>query len=402
MKSFLLLDIDGVLLKAGGYRRSFVDTANHFLSEMGQEHLSVNDRMAETFELYGIRCEWDMAPLILAAFFEWYAANSGWKGSFGADALHRCLPPYGKQAEFETAMLKQIDVFSHFPVNDADLAVLICNACREQKERGPLPHLGADPVLPALLYGSLDPHCSEIFRWLAALVLGSETFSSFFGIPAPVETSSYLMEKDTPLISKAWRERLRQEAGEECFPCVMTYRPTRIPRSASWKPEDDYLHTPEGECAMRMLEWDDGRVRMIGGGDIFYLEQRSGVKRDTFAKPHPIHALAGLLDTLCRDEKLAVELAKKLWDLDQAGSYEVNPAAELLRTDEALRVAVFEDSMAGILSCKDMVNLLCRFGYHVEMYLYGILTTPEKSLAMQKIGAKMMCDINQALADYLR
>lgn len=70
-RKVLLLDIDGVLVRPGGYRRSYRDTVNSFLREFGLERFGLqDDRFAEQFEACEIPAEWDMVPLTLAMVFD--------------------------------------------------------------------------------------------------------------------------------------------------------------------------------------------------------------------------------------------------------------------------------------------------------------------------------------------
>ena len=57
---FMLLDIDGVLLEAHGYRDACIDTINDLLLQMGQPGLSVDRALTDAFEARGIGAEWDM------------------------------------------------------------------------------------------------------------------------------------------------------------------------------------------------------------------------------------------------------------------------------------------------------------------------------------------------------
>ena len=71
-RKVLLLDIDGVLVRPGGYRRSYRDTVNSFLRELGLERFELrDDRFAERFEACEIPAEWDMVPLTLAMVFDY-------------------------------------------------------------------------------------------------------------------------------------------------------------------------------------------------------------------------------------------------------------------------------------------------------------------------------------------
>ena len=57
-RKVLLLDIDGVLVRPGGYRRSYRDTVNSFLRELGLERFELrDDRFAERFEACEIPAE---------------------------------------------------------------------------------------------------------------------------------------------------------------------------------------------------------------------------------------------------------------------------------------------------------------------------------------------------------
>ena len=76
-KLVLLLDIDGVLLEAHGYRLACIDTINHLIAQMGQPELYIDRGITDAFETVGIRAEWDMVPLTIAAFTNWYIEQSG-------------------------------------------------------------------------------------------------------------------------------------------------------------------------------------------------------------------------------------------------------------------------------------------------------------------------------------
>ena len=117
-KLFLVLDIDGVLLEAQGYRLACMDTINDFLVQMGQPGLSVDREVTDRFESSGINCEWDMVPLALAAFVNYYCGVTG-------EVLPDVFPPrceksvFPDNAAFKQMLLGQISEYSKLLDPDA-------------------------------------------------------------------------------------------------------------------------------------------------------------------------------------------------------------------------------------------------------------------------------------------
>ena len=173
----------------------------------------------------------------------------------------------------------------------------------------------------------------------------------------------------------------------------MTYRPTRLPITDGNNKALYYVNTPDGECALRLLGWDDGRIPMIGSGSLCYIENKYGVRREYYVKPHSFHALASMLRAVC-DEMAALEIARALCELDPAA--DANPAAEVLSPGKKIRLAVFEDSVTGIQSMKNAADVLYSWGYEVEKLICGILTTEEKRQMLIGAGAVLYPDVNAA------
>jgi len=68
--SFLLFDIDGVLINPSGYRKAVHDTTSYFLNKLGFSKISINEEIITTFESIGITSEWDIVPLYLLSIIE--------------------------------------------------------------------------------------------------------------------------------------------------------------------------------------------------------------------------------------------------------------------------------------------------------------------------------------------
>ncbi|MBQ6508494.1 MAG: hypothetical protein IJI07_03385 [Flexilinea sp.] len=389
---FMLLDIDGVLLEAHGYRDACVDTINDLLCQMGQPGLSVDRSLTDAFEAGGIGAEWDMVPLTLAAFTDWYCSRTGIR--FPDDAF----PPdcstvrmYDNDAFRE--MLKGM-VSAYCGLLDPKLNVI--DAIRMAYENGKangLETLLGMPLWKRYFTNTLDPESSPYFRHLMCRLIGSSEFESFYGMPAPVRCEAYLVTRDLPLVSEHWRLLLPELSGKEAFPVVMTYRPTRLPVTNGNNKALYYVNTPDGECALRLLGWTDGRIPMIGSGSLCYIEDKYGVRREYYVKPHPFHALASMLRAVC-DEMTALETARLLCELDPVK--DPNPAAEILSPGRKIRLSVFEDSVTGIQSMKNAADVLRSWGYEVEEVICGIMTTEEKNRKLIGTGAVLYPNVNAA------
>ena len=389
---FMLLDIDGVLLEAHGYRLACIDTINDLLRQMGQPDLSVDRSVTDAFEAKGISAEWDMVPLTLAAFTNWYCSLTGIR--FEDDYFP---PDCGRvritdKDAFRSMLNGMIGEYSRLLDPKLNVIDAIRLACESGKSDG-LKILRKMPLWGRFFTNTLDPETCPYFRHLMCRIIGSEEFESFYGMPAPVCSEPYLVTKDHPLISKRWRSLLPELSGNGIYPVVMTYRPTRLPVSGGNNKALYYVNTPDGECALRLLGWDDGRIPMIGSGSLCYIEDKYGVRREYYVKPHPFHALASMLRTLC-SEMRALETARQLCELDP--QKDPNPAAEILSPAKKIRLSVFEDSVSGIQCTKNAADVLCRWGYEVELLPCGIMTTEEKTRKLMDAGAELYPYINAA------
>ena len=65
MNRIILLDIDGVLVQPRGYRAALRATVQRLIGEF-----NIEEELLVELEKRGISSEWDMAPLIVAAYWE--------------------------------------------------------------------------------------------------------------------------------------------------------------------------------------------------------------------------------------------------------------------------------------------------------------------------------------------
>lgn len=387
-KTFLLLDIDGVLLKSNGYDLAFLDTVHEVFAKLGQEHIRLQIRVSELFQAENISAEWDMAQICAASLYEFCAERNGIERIPEINS-GKTLPRIGNTEEFTPFLYQKIRLCGKYWTRD------IADLYRDRERI--FPWIARTEAAKFFLLDTLTPK-NEIFNRLLSRLLGAETFRSFYGVEPLIETESYLETKDEILISEKYR-KLLSEQHPEIRSSVMTYRPSRLPDEAGNKKSVYFVNTPEAECAMRFLGWTNGNVRCIGGGDLCYMEEKNHLKRETYCKPHPFHALSALLYAACGDRIAALETAQRFIAQDEKRDYSENPGERILPVREPFRAAVFEDSPTGIESLKRMVPLMRKFGYQVESRFYGIYSMPEKAEQMRLLGAEIFSDVNAALDD---
>ena len=393
-KQFLLLDIDGVLLDSNGYRLAYQDAASRFIHQFGQPDVDVESDVWEAYLAEGITAEWDMVPLTLLSFLDMYCSETGETPSMDCFTGACNSIRYTDRKEFTERLLSYIPKFGKLIVPNT----LVFAGIRDALVNGSdaLPSLRGTEVLKTMLTDTLNPHTCPFFACLMTNLLGSATFRSFYGIEPPFEMVSLLETADKKLISEANRELLPTLPAKGIYPVVMTYRPTLLPRTEGDGNQSSayFVNTPEGECALRLLGWDDGRVPIIGAGSLCWIEEKYQLPREAYVKPHPMHALSAMLYPLCGSETESLELARALCG-DEPHA-DINRVYELLPKSTPVRLSVFEDSVSGIGSCIRAAEVLRKHGYSVRTDLNGIKTTPKKNERLLEIGAKLYENFNEA------
>ena len=393
-KLFLILDIDGVLIESHGYRQACIDTINDFLAQMGQPNLRIDRDVTDAFEAAGINAEWDMVPLALAAFVNWYCGVSC---SVPADEFPpRCTDSLiTDNAAFKEMLLQQVADYSKH-LNSSETAVnAIYHSYLRSGGKG-LDKLWSLSFRDRFFVDTLDPWKCPFFAGLMCRILGADVYRRFYGMEAPVDCTSYLETKDILLISDKNRRMLQKMEGKDgIFPVVMTYRPSLYPVENGNNGNKHFVNTPEAECALQMLGWDDGRVQMIGAGSLCFIEEKKSLRREYYVKPHPFHALASVMAALCVNEIQALEMAWKLCEQDPKN--EDSPASQWLSPDDDIILAVFEDSVSGIKSVRNAVEILREWGYNASGIYCGIKTTDVKNEMLIAENAVLYADFNTAL-----
>jgi len=345
MQHVLLLDIDGVLVRPGGYRAALHATLNYFVTLMGLPHFEFPEEKLAGFEKRGITSEWDMVPLLLGVLWD--------------DILSRQplpdLPDDVSSAAIEIG--KALD--GYLP---SDLIIPEFELVPGQYPVETALQAGYFPSIPlalrmSLMHGSRDVRASHTMRIFQHYTLGSPAFRQTYDLPAEIETESLLHKYDRTMIDDAVREKL---LGSGDHLAAFTARPSAPPREIEAPPLG---YAPEAEIALELVGLPD--IPLISFGRLQYLGEQRRYDPEVFVKPSPVHALAGIGAALTGNEWSALQAACEWYETGQL----TGPLAEL---PSAFEVSIVEDTMSGIRSVRAAGDILQKTGLNVTIHAYGL------------------------------
>ena len=366
MTSVLLLDIDGVLVKPGGYRAALHATLNYFVNLMGLPHFDFPEEKLAGFERRGITSEWDMVPLLLAVLWEDILAHQPVSGlpsdvSSAAIQIGRCLNGYFPSdlhiPEFEL-------VLGQYPADTALSA-------------------GFFPSIPEqlrtnLLHRSRDVRFSQTMRLFQHYTLGSDAFRQTYDLTPEIETESLLHKFDRSNINDAIREKLRQP---DIYLTAFTARPSAPPREVEAPPLG---YAPEAEIALDLVGLPD--IPLISFGKLQYLGEQRGYDPETLLKPSPVQALAGIAAALTGDEWASLQAACDWYETGRL-------TGVLAELPSALEVAIIEDTLGGVRSVLAAGEILQKAGLEVDILACGLTSgSIEKSAAFEAASVPHFSD----------
>lgn len=377
-----LFDLDGVLIRPGGYRAAVKATVNYFAHCMGLGDLAPEENELAFFEAHGVTSEWDMVPICLAFLLErinssvlgglpdvpllevlpWIQAQGLRASSDYRADFSRMIPYLNPKIPAAQALLDAIQAGRLFP--DAKNAIYM----REL--------LGSTRQLPKSV-------TMQVFQ---NFILGDQGFQNAYGFSAGFETSSTLQTFDQSLLStenRAWLKNLISQ--RLILPAVITARPSLSPDGVE---DGQNAYSPEAEMALDLTGL--GKIPLVGFGSLQFLASRMGVMTESLLKPSPVHALAGI----------AVALGAGVQEsLDWAAAWNGTgrPADGRLQLPARLRLHIFEDSPIGIQACQKAVVLLHESGIDAALSIWGVAENPDKISALQSLGARIFPDVNQAV-----
>jgi hypothetical protein len=380
-----IFDIDGVLVDPKGYRAAVRATQAYFTHAIElDDGVLVDDDIYALFEACRVTSEWDMVPLALAILLE--KILEAHPELNRVNDLETCMQAIRRipadrlpnEIDYRTTILAFSKYLNpqNFPAYQVlKLAQSIRSNVEQSSESGlPIfPILAQTPILEILLAHTRDIYRSPTTRLFQQFSLGSQAFEQTYGLVSEVETPSFLLEYDQPLISQNMGQRLAQlnRSGDLAL-CAYTMRPSLPPNEARVEIRG---YSPEAEMALQLVNLTD--IPMIGYGRIHYLAQQVGWPAEKLLKPSPVQAIAAILAAASRDELSALYTALKVYQ-------GITEALDSLPPGDEIIVSIFEDSAGGIEAMQLAGDLLTRAGMKIQIHAYGISNHPEKRATLQR------------------
>jgi len=391
-----LLDLDGVIILPGGYRKAFQDTLKIILEQAG---LTVNvpgDNIVDFFESMGVTNEWDMVAICLAIVLDELLSI---EGKFPFDIEFNYLIeqlgvhiPNDISIEYEAEIKKFTPYLNKygFSPSRALLDFVLSNQNNKMLSR-----LAQYRIIQTLLGDTSAEISSPTTRLFQNLVLGNQLFEMVYGQKASITTNSYLELYDVPLLNSSVLEFIKQLNNlEKVKFSIYTARNSYPPREADGSFSG---YAPEAEMAMKVAGINS--LPLISTGRLNYLA--NGYKRNLrhYLKPAPYQALAAIAAAVTGDELEALEWTMRVSDsINKDGLLTTKNTVGLISKEmEDLDIHIFEDSPNGIISGKAVVKLLCQLGARVRLHTRGITERPIKITALLSEGAIIKNNINEAL-----
>jgi len=350
MKRIILLDIDGVLVQPGGYRAALRATVKRFIGDY-----VIEEDVPVSMEKRGISSEWDMSPLIIAAYWEDVLSRQP------MDNLSDDPVVAGEQIQKQRRVEEPRSlVIPAFALMDGQYPVDAAYAA------------GCFPSIPSelrknLMTESRDVYKSHTFRTFQHFTLGSEKFGSTYQLAVEFEAQSLLLTEDKANISAEVRERLRHERNSIIG---FTARPSKPPREWSGS---HMGYAPEAELGLELAGLAD--IPLMAFGKLEYIAAQHGLNPATLMKPSPFHALAGILAAWTGDELSALNAAYA-WQT----SGKLN--GKFSELPKSFELYVIEDTMGGIRSVRAAGEIFRQAGFHVAVRTLGLTSgIPAKAAA---------------------
>lgn len=354
MTCIILLDVDGVLVQPHGYRAALRSTVRRFIGGY-----VIEEDVIASMEKRGISSEWDMSPLIIAAYWEDVLARQPMENL--SDDLVIAGGQIQNQRAVEEPKHLSIPAFDlvggMYPVEAAYAA-------------------GCFPSIPgelrkSLMTGSRDVYKSHTFRTFQHFTLGSKNYQATYQLPAEFEAESHLLTEDKTNISAEIGERLRHPRNSLA---AFTARPSHPPRGV----EARIGYAPEAELGLELAGLTD--IPLISFGRLEYIAAQHNLDPSRLMKPSPFHALAGILAAWTGQELPALQAAYD-WHI----SGRVNG-----RFDELPRsfdLYVIEDTMGGVRATQVAGEILRRAGFDVNIHALGLTSgSAAKAEAFERAG----------------
>ena len=366
-KKFILFDMDGVLLKPGGYHQALKATVSRIGEALGVPNADLTDDQIAHFEALSVTNEWDSAAISASLIL-----LKAWR--FDPDIRLGNQPI---RYVVLTDQAPEIDLFLNTFTDVGDLPTV--SAYEKITRENSWLNVSQRDTLKRLLYHSRDIYKSPILPWHQETVLGSRTFQENYNLEPKLNIESYLTSYDRQVMSnetrkniQAWLKNPEHRAG------IMTNRPSSTPPG--------YLSSPEAELGAKLVEVD--HLPLVGSGMLaWFAATQCELPDHTFLKPNPVHALALIQMCWGASATNALQLAYDLW---RGGGKK-----EDWNLFNGSHITIFEDAVKGLQAGISSQALLEEIGIEIDLRLVGISSNPIKRAELEKIADVVHSDINQ-------
>jgi hypothetical protein len=389
-RAILLLDVDGVLVHPVGYKEALRATIDVFAAQMGLPPMGPRHDEIAIFEACGFTNEWDsgavcVATILLAALDQRPdLRRKTLDATFAAIRDARLTIARPDFVGIAREVLRWHGD-GQFP------AARTLELLSARRDGAPL------ALLTALLGNVYDAIGTPTTRLFQTHTLGSARFEATYGQPAPLQTESYLLAHDVPLLSADNRDRLlnwRAQPGNGA--AIFTARPSLPPADLGNPPPtvptsgQPAGYAPEAELAAELLGLN-GKIPLLGQGRVSWLAQQTGRGTADYIKPSPVQSLAAIGAAVSGVETEALRAAAALFE-----QHALTGPLAALRGGVA-RVAVFEDTTGGIRATRTAVDLLRRAGVDARFEAVGVSPHPDKRAALVEVADHVVDDVNAGL-----
>jgi hypothetical protein len=367
MRSKLILfDMDGVLLKPGGYHQAMKATVRRVGKSLGVPAAKLTDDQIAHFEALSVTNEWDSAAICAALIL-----TNAWQFDpdlrFGDDPFEADI--LTQQAPGINPFLETFDDVGDLPTVSAYEKIIQETPWLQDEQR---------EYLKKILYNSRDIYQSPVLPWHQETVLGSQAFQDNYGLEPKLNIESYLTLYDQQVMSPETQKSIqRWLANPDHRAGIMTNRPSITPQG--------YLSSPEAELGAKLVEVD--HLPLLGSGMLaWFAATQCDLPDHTFLKPNPVHALA--LMQMCWGVQTAnaLRMAYDLWRGEGKG--------EDWEMFNGSQVTIFEDAVKGLQAGKSAQALLKGDGIDIELRLIGISSNSIKKGELEKIANVVYPEIN--------
>jgi hypothetical protein len=366
LKTILLFDMDGVLLRPGGYHTALQKSIASIGAALGAPNTTITADQIARFEALSVSNEWDSLAIgaALTLLHLWPIDPA-----VRLDGFIPLEAPLSEGVPDFDGFLDRFRPQNPEPCLDA-LADLLGD--HPELDEGQKQHLTDILTHPREMGPSLT---LPVFQ---EAVLGSETFSQTFDLPRQLHTDGFLQTHDRPnMTAKHHAALLNWLSAPEHAAGILTNRPNTCPPGS--------LSSPEAEIGAACVQLTG--LPLMGSGLLtWYARVRRDLPGYTYLKPNPVHALSLLGLILGWETETALSRAAFL-----AGG-EANGAP--WRDLDGAHIVVFEDSAKGLKSGRAAQACLAAAGVNVSLECIGLTTHPEKHAALDPVADRIVPDIN--------